>query len=439
MQAKIPLAGKSIQTGHVVPAYGNFPGSAVYVNALGEAAPAVRKPSVGIHVSPKANELERFAADELSGYLKKLFDIEALADAAAQHADVHLIVGTPQSNPAVGPALDEVPWPPITDQGIVLRKSTLNGKPALIIGGGSDAATLWAVYELVERWGVRYLLHGDLLPAAPAAFRLPDEDLVLEPNLRVRQWRTVNDFACGPESWGLEEHRRVIDQLAKLKFNRIFVNIYPYQPFLDLETQGIRRRTAALWYDFRYPITDDMPGRRLFGSEPEFWNPDLPQRGAGYDAFARAGERLVQGIFSHAKRRGMQTAINANVMEFPAEFAPRLTDSEKVNQLGAMWIVPGPKTGVDDPSVTELAAAVLRTTVETYRDLDYVLLGMPEWRQWMGEFERAWQVLDRKYRVNAVVGVPDVVSAAERRTDYPGGTAQRRAGSEGRYRRAVLL
>ncbi len=37
-------------------------------------------------------------------------------------------------------------------------------KVGLLIGGGSDTATLWAVDELVERSGVRYLLHGDVLP-----------------------------------------------------------------------------------------------------------------------------------------------------------------------------------------------------------------------------------------------------------------------------------
>ena len=410
-----------LDDGHVLSVYGNYPVGAVLIKWKPEAA---GKPRVGIHLGPQAGELERFAAGELSGYLKKLFDIDALRDAAAAaQADVHLVVGTPDSNPAVARTVGEGGWPKVTDQGLALKRGMLNGKPALVIGGGSEAATLWAVYELVERWGVRYFLHGDVLPAKPGSFRLPDQDLVLEPSLCVRQWRTVNDFACGPESWGLNEHQRVIDQLAKLKFNRIFVNIYPYQPFLDLKIQDLRRRNAALWYDFRYPITDDMPGRHLFGSEREFWNPDLPPRGASYEAFARAGEELVRGIFAHARRRGMRTAIDAYLLEFPPEFAPLLIDSEKVNQLGAMSIVPGLKTSVDDPSVTSLAAAVLRQTVKTY-DVDYVLLGMPEWRQWIGEHERAWQVLDRKYGINDVAKLKDVVSAAERRTEYPGGAAR---------------
>lgn len=139
----------------------------------------------------------------------------------------------------------------------------------------------------------------------------------------------------GPESWGIADYRPVLDQLAKLRFNRIFISIWPYQPFLHYEVQGIRRTTAALWFDFHYPITDDMPGRRLFGNAAEFWNPDLP-RGAGYEAFSSAGRRLVRQLIEHAHRRGMECVITATLTEFPAEFAPLLTNPQKVHQLGQM-------------------------------------------------------------------------------------------------------
>ncbi|NUQ64277.1 MAG: hypothetical protein HUU20_17545 [Pirellulales bacterium] len=420
------VAAVVLNDGHALSVYGNYPVGAVLIKWKpdGDAGPA-QKPKVALRIGTEAGELQRFAAQELSSYLKRLFDVDAAPETAGvADADVHLLVGTPRSHPAVAKALGKDGWPQVTDQGIVLKRATLDGKPALVIGGGSEAATMWAVYELVEQWGVRYLLHGDVLPKTPRAFRLPDSDVVLEPNLRVRQWRTVNDFACGPESWGLDEQRRVIDQLAKLKFNRIFVSIWPYQPLLDLEFKGTGRKSATLWYDFRYPITDDMSGRALFGNEPEFWNPDLPPRGARYEEFAAAGQRLVRGILSHAKRRGMQCAMNATITEFPPEFAPFLADCEKVHQLGSLSIVPGPRTGVDDPALAELAVAVLRATVTTYGDLDYVLLGMPEHRQWVGEYERAWQALDRKYRLSQRVQLKDVVAAAEKRTDYPGGAAR---------------
>jgi len=412
------VAAVALGDGHILSAYGNYPIGVVLIKWKPDAEPAQAVPRVQVLIGPNARELERFAADELAGYLGKLFDIDARPTTESPgSADVLLLVGAPDTNPAIANALGSGGWPKVSDQGIVLKRTLMDGKPALVIGGGSDAATLWAVYELVERWGVRYLLHGDVLPEKPGPFRLPETDVVLEPNLRIRQWRTVNDFACGPESWGLAEHRRVLDQVSKLRFNRVFVSVWPYQPFLDLEVKGVRRQSACLWYGFRYPITDDMPGRRLFGSEPEFWNPDLP-RGASYPEFVAAGQRLVKGILAHAKRRGMQCAMSVHLTDYPPEFAPLLNDTQKVHQLGAMSVVPGPKTAVEDEAVTELASALLRTTVNTYPEVDYLVLGMPEFRQWVGEFNRAWQMLDRKYGLGGPARLDEMLAAATKRIGY---------------------
>src|SRR5262249_45940645 len=84
-------------------------------------------------------------------------------------------------------------------------------------------------------------------------------------------------------------------------------------------------------------------------------------------------------------------------------------------------IVPGPETDVDDPGLTELAAAVLRATVNTYPEADYLALGMPEFRQWSGQYERAWQALDARYGISQVRSLADVLAAAGGRTGYPGG------------------
>src|SRR5205823_4651556 len=156
-----------------------------------------------------------------------------------------------------------------SDQGIVLRRAEFQKRPALIVGGGSPRATLWAVYELAERWGVRYLADGDLLPIKQE-FRLPELNVVMEPLFRVRAHPTIQDFAASGESWGVADFRPLIDQLAKLKFSRLNIYAFGWQPFLDWECKGIRRRSAWLWYDYRYRITPDMVGRELFGNAMEF-------------------------------------------------------------------------------------------------------------------------------------------------------------------------
>ncbi len=90
---------------------------------------------------------------------------------------------------------------------------------------------MWGVGELAERWGVRHLLHGDVFPSQRELW-LPQLSYSREPVFPIRQWRAMNSHAIGPETWGLADYRSVLRQLARLKFNRIFIHIWPNQPFL---------------------------------------------------------------------------------------------------------------------------------------------------------------------------------------------------------------
>ena len=375
---------------------------------------------VAVIVSENASELERFAAEQLCDYLEKLFGLQTRPmPSVSAEAETLFLIGSFDADVAVQGTTEGDVFPPVSEQGFILRRVQFQGRPSLVVRGGSPRATLWAVYELVERWGVRYLLHRDVLPA-PCTFHLPDLDVVIEPTLSVRQWRVINDFACGPESWGMTDYRAVLDQLAKLKFNRILLSVWPWQPFLHYEVKGVKRESATLWFDFHYPITDDMVGRHLFGDAEEFWNPDLP-RGASYEEFTAAGEQLIRNLIDYAHQRGMECVIVATLTEFPPEFAPLLEDSQEVHQLAELTVVPSAETDIDDPALTELATTVLRATVDTYPEVDYVALGMPEFRQWSGLYERAWQALDAKYNISSQRSLDDVLTAATQRSAYPGG------------------
>ena len=396
------------------------------ISAAGAAAAA--PPRVDVLIGPRAPDLEQHAARQLCHYLQELFGVTAVpAHEPSADAQISLIVGQPTTNPAVVRGLAGAEWPEVSEQGIVLQPVQLDGKPALIIGGGSDRATSWAVYELVERWGVRFLLDRDVFPVGSDGtsdvedIRLPEQQVVMEPVLPVRQWRVINDFACGPECWGIADYRTVLDQLAKLKFNRIYVSIYAWQPFLDLRHGGIERKKAWLWYDFHYPVTDDMPGRSLFDDRPEFWNPDLPL-GAGYREFADAGRQHVHAILNHAKSRGFEIAMAANVAEFPREFAPLLQDHRAIySSLGNLTITPGPKQPMDDPALLDLAAAVLKTTVNTYPQVDILVPAIPEISSWTDQYQKAWKALDAKYDLTSKFDIEDLIKAAHNRRGYAAG------------------
>ena len=346
---------------------------------------------VVVVVGENAPQPERFAASELCGYLEKLFAVNAEPTTkVGPSASAIFLIGNSTTNPLIKN------FPKVSDQGIVIqRMAGAAAPPTLIVGGGSPQATMWAVYELAERWGVRYLISRDALPAK-SRFSMPDLHVVMEPLFRVRAHGTTNvDFADSGEGWGIQDWRSLINQLAKMKYNRLNVGGYAWQPYLKYQVDGIQRQTVALWYGYHYPITPDMPGRSAFPANvKEFWNPDLPVNGRSNELLD-AGVRLQHELIAYAHQRGMECVASATVSEYPKEFAPILGGSIPIRMMNQLTTTPGPTTPLDDPGLHKLASAVLRATIDTYPEVDRINIGINEWRQWTGQYKKAWKLSTR--------------------------------------------
>ena len=77
-------------------------------------------------------------------------------------------------------------------------------------------------------------------------------------------WRTIDSSPIGLESWGLADQKRLLHQLAKLKFNRVVLSVHPWQPFVHYEFKGVKKQTALLFQGKRFPVDGDTPGRDAF-------------------------------------------------------------------------------------------------------------------------------------------------------------------------------
>lgn len=369
---------------------------------------------IDVLVAANAPALEQFAARELAGQFQRLFAADVKIADKAQRTDARqVLIGSPATNPAVKAAAG-TNWPKLSEQGHLLRSVRFDGHDVLVVGGGSPVATLWAAYELGHRFGIRYLLHGDVFPPSPVEMKLDGFDVVLEPNLRIRTWRTINDFAIGPEAWGLEEHQRVLRQLAKLKFNRVMLAHYPWQPFVHYEFRGVKKRTGVLWYGWRYPIDADTAGRTAFRGAKEFMNPDFAGKET-YEERTTAGIALVRGIIKTARELGMSTGIAISPLEFPKEFAAVLPDAKVLYGLEKMTIGPGPKQPPDDPTIRDLAKAQLRAYITTYPEIDVLYLSLPEFPDWVEHHEAAWRRLDERTGVGKKVTLAQLTAAARDR------------------------
>jgi hypothetical protein len=395
------------------------------VAAEGGANDRTAMKSVEVVLFPEAGSLEQFAAAELERYLERLFglSVRRVAEPSGE-ADACFILGTTNHHPAQ--ALEGAALPELSDQGFLLRRIACRKKPALVIVGGSPAAAMWGVYELVERYGVRYLLSGDVYPEKPATSPLPEIDQVFEPAFTARWFKTMGDFAMGMEGWGIADYRPFLDQLAKLKFNRIRVGGCPSGPFLNLELKGVKRQSAVLWYGEHYPITPDMPGRKLFGAEAEFWNPDLLTPQASCAELMAAGQRHVHELVAYAHSRGIEASAVWSLTDFSKDFQSVIPDAQKVHQLGELTVAPGPGARPDNPELLDIGGTVIRTILNEFPEIDSD--GFPvgtEWPSWVELYPWAWQELDKQYGIEAVLPLEEVLRRAGQRSDHwDGGSAR---------------
>jgi hypothetical protein len=346
---------------------------------------------VTVLVGQDAPKLERFAAEELAGQFKQLFAAEVtittVGDAAAPAAGPTVLIGSPQTNASIRKLVGDG-WPTLSDQGIVIKSIERDGQPALVVGGARPIATLWAVYDLGQRFGIRYLLAGDVYPAESPALRLTGFDVVAEPTLRSRAWQAIDDLPIGSSAWGLAEHQHVIGQLAKLKFNRVILNVYPWQPFIDFEFEGTRKSTAELFYGWKFPIDGDTAGRAAFKGAREFTNPDLAGKSSPAEKVA-AGKLLLNGIIDAAHELGMTVGLSFSPLEFPPEFAPLLPGAEPCG-IEKQTIGPGPKQDPHDKRLAQLATTQSVAYARSYPKVDAIYLSPMRVALWTGHAEQAF-------------------------------------------------
>lgn len=354
-----------------------------------------------------APSIEVFAANELADLLKRATsDVTTqVADHASDKSAITVCIGGPQTNPLTATSFKD--WPQVSDQGIVILSR--DDGSVCAVGGGSPAATLWAVYELGHRLGFRFLPRGDIDPLEKKpAIDFSEYDGVLEPQLRSRTWRTINDFAIGPESWALEEHKRFLKQLAKMKYNRLMLSVYPWQPFVEYEFAGVKKTTALHWFGEEFRVDGDTVGKKVFRGAKVFENPDFAGLTTPAERHA-AGRKHMQGLIDAAHELGMTVGVSISPLEFPREFQTALPGARVARQLKSLTITPDAAHGPQDETLRKLVATKIRAYIDTYPEVDELYLTLPEFPEWDQHADVALKLLkqrgaSKKLSVESLVG-----------------------------------
>lgn len=96
----------------------------------------------------------------------------------------------------------------------------------LLIVGGDDVGTLYGAYRFVENLGVRFYLHGDVIPDRRLA-RIPDMNETGKPLFGLRGVNPWGWHPFGIDACSASDYKAVFTQLAKMRMDFLGFHCYP--------------------------------------------------------------------------------------------------------------------------------------------------------------------------------------------------------------------
>jgi hypothetical protein len=150
----------------------------------------------------------------------------------------------------------------LADEEYSLTTTGVGGSRLDWIIGGGEIGVLYGAYRFAESLGVRFYLHGDVIPDAPLTWnQRPALHEVGKPLFATRGILPFHDFPEGPDWWTAEDYALYVGQLPKMRMNFIGLHCYPEggvgpEPLVwigrkeDLDAAGRPRASyPAFWFN----------------------------------------------------------------------------------------------------------------------------------------------------------------------------------------------
>ncbi|MBN8457510.1 MAG: hypothetical protein J0M04_06720 [Verrucomicrobia bacterium] len=214
---------------------------------------------------------------------------------------------------------------------------------SLTISGGSDVAVLYGAYAFAEKLGVRFYLHGDVIPDEKIPLRIPQFDETCKPLFETRGIQPFHDFPEGPDWWSTDDYRACIAQLPKLKMNFIGFHNYPGELLLwhgvaeDVNLDGtVKTSYPSMWFSNArsgWGYAALKTGDFTAGAAELFPADDIHSEVVGGDDrhFDRVG-RMLGTIVKDAHARGIKVAVGTETpLQIPGPVQTRLKELNKAD------------------------------------------------------------------------------------------------------------
>jgi hypothetical protein len=299
----------------------------------------------------------------------------------------------------------------------------IKGKKMLFIAGGDSIGLLYGTYRYLETTGIRFHLHGDVIPDEKIALAIDSLNITGSPIFNIRGIQPFHDFPEGPDWWNLDDYKAIIAQIPKMGMNFIGFHTYPEKVF-----RGWEKAEPMVWIGLKEDVNDDgtvnfaypvmhsntadstwgyfrkKTSQFSFGADQLF---DVDWFGADYmknlsdwphtdkeniEIFNTFGN-ILDNAFTLAQRLGVKTCIGTEIpLTIPAKV------KEKLIEQG--------RDVTSEQTITEVYEGLFDRIMKTH-PLDYYWFWTPEGWTWEGENEGAVErtKMDFSYAVQAAENV----------------------------------
>ena len=175
---------------------------------------------------------ESLAAREIRRYVYvRTGQLLSIVDSPEARPEGALIAVGSKSRPAVAALAAEAGVKPAVEalgaEQYLIKTVRQGARPVLLVVGGDPTGTLYGAYRLVERLGVRFYLHGDVIPDRSIPLAIPGQEELGKPLFDRRGIQPFHDFPEGPDWWTADGYKAILGQLAKLRMNFFGLHTYP--------------------------------------------------------------------------------------------------------------------------------------------------------------------------------------------------------------------
>jgi hypothetical protein len=335
----------------------------------------------------------QFAAHELQRYLYALsgaqLQIVDPGDAGRAAGGMNwILLGGPDGNGLVKDAETKklVAFEGLKAGGYILRDIELDGHSSLVAGGPDDASTMYAAYDLVERLGADFLITGDVLPAKRSDLQFSHMDFRSEPAFARRGIYTTFEYE-NRSIMSLKDWHNWLDQMAKLKFNYLHLQWYPYEPWIRYEYSGETKwmgdvskaqtgymlRSNGFGQQWTSKMEVGLNKFKAAGIYPGLAPPEFQNLKDPGQAF-QVAQTFLRDIVDYAKSRKIEVWLGIDATSVAPNLAKYTTTTTNLpyDPIFGTFICP------DNPVSLELNEARLKSLFQTYPAADGFFMWLPE-------------------------------------------------------------